>query len=91
MAAETIMGLYSQVYNSQPFAFIVPMLSNISILNSVQLALSSEILVALCGNIDLRVNYWQIKQRENKKGNKKKKNQPHLASTKPELNSESEK
>lgn len=26
------------------------------------LALSREILVALYGNIDLRMNYWQIKQ-----------------------------
>ncbi len=82
MAAETIMGLYSQVYNSQPFAFIVPMLSNgskhlhfsFSVQFNCCLALSSEILVALYGNIDLRVNYWQNQATgESKKGNKKKK------------------
>lgn len=46
------------------------------------LALLSEIPVALYGNIDLRVNYWQNQTTgESKKGNNKKK---HLGSIKPE-------
>ncbi len=52
MPTETILGLYSQVYNSQPFAFIVPMLSNGSNISTLVSQFSS-IVVWL-----FRVKFW---------------------------------
>lgn len=52
MSTETIMGLYSQVYNSQPFASIVPMLSNGSKISTL-VSQFSWIVVWL-----FRVKFW---------------------------------